>query len=396
MDIHLNIIKRNFFLCVCALMAPVLWAQERPQERSLDWSQIEQDARGQTVYFYGWGGSPQVNDYVSWTRDEMKKRYKINLVHVKVGDISEAITLILSEKSAGQHNAGKADLLWVNGENFASLKKNNLLFGPFSEQLPNYANVDQKLPVKVDFSTPVDGMEAPWGVGQLVMMMYDSEFTTEPPASAGELLTYAKQHPGRISYPQPPQFHGTTFLKQLLSERVLEPGALQKPVESIDFDKVTKPLWDYLDQLHSVAWNKGKGFPQSDQHMRQLLDDGELHMAITFNPAEAAAAIQRGDLASTVSSHAFDRGALTNIHFLAIPYNSDAKEAAQVVINFLMSPEAQERKASLDVWGDPAILKSSLLNIEPEATARFKAISEPHYSWHGALNKAWIARYGQP
>ncbi|MET4696281.1 ABC transporter substrate-binding protein [Endozoicomonas lisbonensis] len=361
--------------------------------RAANWAHIENQAKEQTVYFYAWGGHPRANDYIQWAGREIKRLHNVNLVHVKVGDISEAVTIILSEKSSERHSQGRVDLLWVNGENFAALKRADLLYGPFTDQLPNDSLVDKRLPVDIDFATPVDGLEAPWGVGQMVMM-FDRAVTPQVPTSASELLQYAKKHPGRISYPQPPQFHGVTFLKQLLSELVEDTQALQKPVDAIDFDKVTEPLWRYLDQLHKVGWYSGRRFPQSDQHMMQLLDDRELHMAISFNPAEAAAAVNRGNLAHSVSSHAFQQGALTNIHFLAIPYNSSAKEGAQVVINFLMSPQAQQRKADLAVWGDPPVLQSSLLDVSPEATARFDVIPEPHFSWHGALANGWLKRYG--
>lgn len=368
-----------------SLLSSELWAQ--------DWAQLEKQANGQTVYFYGWGGNPQVNNYIHWASQKIRQHHDVDLVHVKVADISEALTLILSEKSSGRDQAGRADLLWVNGENFAALKRADLLYGPFAEDLPNFELVNKQLPVAMDFSTPVDGLEAPWGVGQLVMM-FDSEVTPEVPRSAKELLDYAHKHPGRVSYPQPPQFHGITFLKQLLLELVEQPELLQKPVTEIDFARVTQPLWDYLDQLHKVAWYNGRRFPQSDRHMMQLLDDRELHMAISFNPAEAAAAVNQGDLVETVASHAFRNGALTNIHFLAIPYNSSAKEGAQVVANFLMSVQAQEHKAKLEVWGDPPVLNQELLDVQPEATARFKAIEEPHFSWQSALAEAWLTRYG--
>ena len=375
--------KQLAILLAC-VAAPV-WAQE--------WAQVEKQAQGQAVYFYGWGGNPQINDYMLWAGQQIKHNHDVELVHVKVGDISEALTLLLADKSAGRYHQGRVDLLWVNGENFAALKRAELLYGPFSESLPNFQLVDQSLPVDVDFSTPVEGLEAPWGVGQLVMM-YDSEVTPDVPLSAKELLGYARLHPGRISYPQPPQFQGMAFLKQLLFELVDDPVQLELPVDQVNFEQVTRPLWEYLDQLHAVAWYKGRRFPQSDRHMMQLLDDRELHMAISFNPAEAAAAVNRGELVSTVSSHGFHSGALTNIHFLAIPYNSNAKEGAQVVINFLMSAKAQEHKGSLAVWGDPPVLKHEYLDVSPEAMAQFRSIPEPHFSWQSALASAWLTRYG--
>ena len=35
-------------------------------------------------------------------------------------------------------------MIWINGENFVTMKKNGLLHGPFSESLPNYAKLDYK------------------------------------------------------------------------------------------------------------------------------------------------------------------------------------------------------------------------------------------------------------
>src|SRR5690606_22895925 len=94
----------------------------------------------------------------------------------------------------------------------------------------------------------------------------------------------------------------------------------------------------------------------SSTEMMQLLDDRQLLVAITFNPNEAKAAIERGDLPESARAFAFEQGALSNIHFLAIPWNASAKAGARVVINFLMSPEAQQRKANIQIWGDPAVL----------------------------------------
>lgn len=60
--------------------------------------------------------------------------------------------------------------------------------------------------------------------------------------------------------------------------------------------------------------------------MMQLLDDGQLDLAITFNPNAVFSAQTTGKLAPTAQSYAMKKGALTNIHFLAIPWNANAKE----------------------------------------------------------------------
>lgn len=357
------------------------------------WQAIESKAKGQTVYFHAWGGSQSINQYLRWAARELKNRYRINLVHVKVSDISETSARLLAEKSANKNTQGSVDLMWINGENFKSLKQNNLLFGPFVSHLPNWQNVDQNLPVTQDFTEPTDDLEAPWGLAQLVFI-YDTKKLTKPPQSAAQLLAYAKAHPGRITYPQPPEFHGSSFLKALLLELTDSPQALKNSVESEDFAAITAPLWDYLDALHQVAWESGKRFPTNQPQLVQLLDDDQVDLAITFNPNEVLAAQNQGKLASSTKAYAWEQGALSNVHFLAIPWNASHKEAAQVAINFLLSPEAQSHKGDTEVWGDPSILKPEYLTDSAKQNEMFKAIAEPHPSWQNALEEEWLKRYG--
>ena len=77
---------------------------------------------------------------------------------------------------------------------------------------------------------------------------------------------------------------------------------------------------------------------------------------MSYHPAEASRAINDGLFPATVRTFVFSDGSLTNTHYLAIPFNAEAKEAAMVIANFLLSPEAQLHKADPNVWGDlPAI-----------------------------------------
>ncbi|KOO06255.1 ABC transporter substrate-binding protein [Vibrio hepatarius] len=358
-----------------------------------NWQDVEQQANGQTVYFHAWGGSQEINRYIQWAGKELKDRYNVTLNHVKVTDIAETTTRLLAEKAAGKNTGGSVDMVWINGENFKSMKDNQLLFGPFVEQLPSWQYVDKTLPVDVDFSEPTNGLEAPWGVGQLVFI-HDKMTLNNPPESFSEMLSYAKAFPNRLTYPRPPEFHGTSFLKALLIELTGNDQALQQPVSEDNFELVTKPLWRYLDEFHTVAWRGGKQFPAGTAETIQLLDDGQIDLAITFNPNAVYSAQANGNLAKSTTAYAMNQGALSNIHFLAIPWNANAKAGAQVAINFLLSPEAQSRKGDLNVWGDPSVLSGEYLTGSAKNTQQFKSIAEPHPSWQSALEKEWLKRYG--
>jgi putative thiamine transport system substrate-binding protein len=358
-----------------------------------DWQSIEKQADGQTVYFHAWGGSQEINRYIQWAGKELKSRYNVTLNHVKVTDISETTTRLIAEKAAGKNTGGSVDMVWINGENFKSMKDNQLLYGPFVDALPNWQYVDKTLPVDVDFSEPTDGLEAPWGVGQLVFI-HDTENLNNPPHSFAEMLSYANAFPNHLTYPRPPEFHGTSFIKALLIELTNNEPALQKPVNAETFEQVTQPLWQYLDKFHKVAWRGGKQFPAGTAETLQLLDDGQIDLAITFNPNAVFSAQSSGTLAETTKAYAMDAGALSNIHFLAIPWNANANAGAQVAINFLLSPEAQSRKGDINIWGDPSVLSSEYLTGTAKNTQQFKSINEPHPSWQNALEQAWLKRYG--
>lgn len=368
-----------------------------------NWPKIEAEAKGQTVYFNAWGGGENINAYIDWAATQAKKKYGVTIKHVKVTDTSDVVKRIKTESAAGRTKDGSVDLLWVNGENFKALKQSQLLFGPWAESLPNWRYVDLKKPVQVDFSEPTEGLEMPWGTAQLTFIANQST-VKNPPRSAQALLAFAKANRGQVSYPKPPDFHGTTFLKQLLIELSPDAKVFQQPVSAESFSKATAPLWVYLDQLHPVLWRQGTSFPKSAADMNRMLADGELKLSLTFNPNEAANLIMTQQLPKTAYSFGFTQGTIGNVHFLAIPSNAKAKAGAQVFANFLLSPEAQAKKADLSVWGDPSVLALEKIPAQYRQTMQMTApgalrekvptLAEPHSRWVAALETEWLKRYG--
>lgn len=399
----LGSIMGSLLLAMVVLVCPLPAKAE-----SAEWQTIVEKAKGQTVYFNGWGGSEAINAYVRWAAGEVQKKYGITVKHVKVTDIGDVVGRILAEKSAGRTSGGTVDLVWINGENFRAMKEQGLLGEPFTNKLPSYQLVDieNKPTTLYDFTIPVENLEAPWGMAQLVFM-YDTARVVKQPKSMQDLLAFAKAHPGRVTYPAPPEFHGTTFLKQALLELVEDPEVLTQPVEAADFEQVTAPLWAFLDELHPAMWRGGHTFANSASEMKQLLSDGEIIISLSFNPNEASNAIASGELPETIRTYVHDGGTIGNTHFLAVVFNSSAKEGAMVFADFLMSPEAQARKADPAIWGDPTVLamdkltpaqkklftsiETGVATLSPEELGTVRL--EPHASWVEALEKAWLTRY---
>ena len=254
-----------------------------------------------------------------------------------------------------------------------------------------------------DFSVPTEGLESPWGMAQLTFFA-DSQRLAQPPQSMAALLELARRQPGRISYPRLPDFHGTTFVKQALLETAPDARALGRPFTTEAFAQQTAALWSFLETLHPLLWRGGRQFPQNAAAIRQMMADGELLMALTFNPNEAANEIAARRLSPTVRSWQFEKGTIGNTHFVAIPYNAPARAGAQVVANFLLSPQAQARKADIAHWGDPTVLDLNRLNARERAlfqaapqpgqvVVTAPTLPEPHASWVEPLEKEWARRF---
>jgi putative thiamine transport system substrate-binding protein len=226
-----------------------------------------------------------------------------------------------------------------------------------------------------------------------------------PPLSMPELLDLASRESGRISYPAPPDFHGVTFVKQALVETMTSRTLLGAEIGKADFLQAAKPLFEFLDALHPHLWREGRQFPQSQAQVTQMVADGELLIGLTFNPNEPANLVASGALPASTIAWQNRGGTIGNTHFVAIPVNARAKQAAQVTADFLLSPEAQARKADLAVWGDPTVLALAKLTVADRAmfnsggapgavSLPAPAIPEPHGSWVPLIEAAWLERYG--
>lgn len=403
------IITRTLLAATICLTGLGLTVSNPAHAESSGWNDVLTKANGQEVYFNAWGGEPRINAYIDWAASEVQKRHGVTVHLVKISDAGQVVSQIIAEKAAGRTTGGSVDLIWVNGENFATLKKLDLLADRgWATRLPNwrYVDVANKPSVIRDFTVPTDGLEAPWGMAQLVFM-YDSARLSNPPRSLEELATYAGEHPGRLTYPQPPNFLGSTFLKQVLIDTIADPSKLQKPVDEATFEADVAPMFAYLDKLHPDLWRRASVFPKDSAQMRQLLADGELDIAFSFNPGDASSAVANGELPESLRSFTLSNGTLGNTHFVAIPFNSSAKEGAMVFANFLMSPEAQARKQDPAVWGDPTVL--DVTGLQETDKARFDkldlgqaslgpaelgpVLAEPHPSWVTHLERAWANRY---
>ena len=372
----------------------------------LSWDEIVEEARGDAVFWYMWGGSEAINTFVqTYVADRLRDEYDVRLEMVPVTDASVYVSKVLGEKQAGRDQDGSVDLVWINGENFRSMREADLLFGPYASALPNlaYVNVDDPT-VANDFGFPVNGYESPYGSAQMVMV-YDEERVADPPSSIPALLEWIRANPGRFTYPAPPDFTGSAFLRHLFYYAA---GGYERLLGEFDqdlFDEVAPEAWELLNELEPFLWREGRTYPESNTQLQNLYANREVDFDMSYNPSAAANLVSQGRYPESTRTFVFEEGTIGNTHFVAVPYNASNKAAALVVANLLLDPATQHQKAQPDVWGDLPVVEVSRIPAEwrtafgmlprpasvlPPETLQRARLPELQSPWLEAIERGWI------
>lgn len=390
---------------------PVADQQGQENLPGQSWDQVVKQAKGQEVSMYMWGGGESINRYLDeWVAPRLKESFGVELRRVPVTDIKDSINQLLVEKQANK-TEGSMDILWINGENFKTAKENGLLAGPFVSQLPNFNQyVDGKAAdIQYDFGLDTEGYEAPWGKAQFVLV-YDQEKISQPPKNWQELKRWIKDNPGKFTYPAPPDFTGSAFIRHALYDSTGGFEQYMVPFEE-KVESTWGPLWDDLNEIEPYLWREGKTYPESLAKLDQLYANGEIWMTMGYDPGRAQNEIQKGTFPESSRTFVFDTGTLSNTHYLAIPFHSKHQAGAMVAINFLLSPEAQITKIDPSHWGEEMVLDpkklsgddlkrvqqidrgAASLSSEQLAEHRLPEIPAPYVN---ALEKGWAEHVAKP
>ncbi|MES2916752.1 MAG: ABC transporter substrate-binding protein [Pseudomonadota bacterium] len=378
--------------------------------KAMSWDQIEAEAKGGTVNWFMWGGSDTINAYVSdYVAGRLKQDYDITLNRVPITDAAEIVNLILTEKEAGVTDAGTVDLIWINGENFRSMRQGDLAFCGYTQLLPNDALVNWDNPaIANDFGVPVDGCEVPWNTVQFAFA-HDSAVVPEPPRDMAGLIDWIKANPGRFTYPAPPDFTGSAFLRHVFTYAAGGPDSLLGPFDQAKFDETAAKTWAILNEIEPFLWREGATYPTTVTQLNELFANGEVAFSFNYDPAQFGLAVQAGTWPETTRSYGLTDGTIGNTNYTLIPFNSPNKAAAMVVQNLLLSGDAQLEKAKTEVWGAaPAI---EIGRTAPDVQAGFAAIKahpsvvpaaelakaalpELQADWLTAIEKGWAENVG--
>ncbi len=372
-----------------------------------DWDAVLAEADGQTVNFYLWGGSDKINaDVDNDIGAQVSELFGVTLNRVPLGDTADAVNLVLNEIEAGQTTGGSVDMIWINGENFRTLKDADALLAAWSEALPNAVFVNWDDPsVANDFGEPVEGTESPWGHAQFVF-----EFNTElvgdvAPDSFEDLQAWIHENPGLFTYPAVPDFTGSVFLRHLFYWAAGGSEAFAGPFDQEVFDQYAPTVWEYLNDIGPSLWRGGDTYPTEAAVQQDLLANQEVAFSMSYNPSNATTQIIDGVYPDTIRTFIPVTGSISNNNYVTIPSNAGNAAGALVVANYMLSEEYQLKMTDPNGWGwltatDPNRwsdeAQATLAGYEagvatlPQTILNANALPEPSADWVEAMEQGWL------
>jgi len=381
--------NRVFWIAVLLGITPGCRPESRVSAAELarvPWDSVLARAGGSTVTWRMWRGDPSVNRFVDgWIAPRVQQRYGITLNSVE-GQGPEIVNQLVVEREAGA--GGSADLVWINGETFGNLRRENLLDGPWAGSLPNAQYIDSASPIIMkDSEQDPAGYESPWGRVQFALI-YDSLRTPDPPRTVAALGEWIRTNPGRFTHDQ--QFTGTTFLVTLLYALGGGVERFQGGFDSLRYAEASRRVFDWLERHRPAFWREGRTYPLGVAELHRLFANREVDFSMSYNQNEVVTKVRQGVLPATARPLLLRDGTIANSHFVGIPFNAPNPAGAMVVANFLLSPEAQHQKQQPEVWADGTVLAPERL--PPEWRERFAELPrDPR-----ALPRDSLAKYARP
>ncbi|MGD9734047.1 MAG: ABC transporter substrate-binding protein [Solirubrobacterales bacterium] len=336
-------------------------ASSGPSTTASSWSRVLAEAKGQTVNWWLYGGDAATNAFVERYVKPAAGRLGVTVNRVPVSDTVDAVDRVVAERRAGKSSGGAVDLIWINGENFAEGKEAGLWLEGWAQRLPNSRYVDWSSPIiNRDFEVPVEGQESPWQ-GAAFVYGYNSATLSSPPRSFPALLAWAKAHPGRFTYPAPPDFTGAAFVRQVIQRL----GGVGKGLR-------------FLRELKPYQFEGGTQFPTSIDELDQLFANGQVDFDMSYNASFLNLGVKKGEFPTTVRPFLIGGGALQNTSYVTIPANAEHVAGAEVVANLLLDPRLQAAMSDPAVLGTPSVLDPARVTRARAVALRSSASRSPY------------------
>ena len=309
--------------------------------------------------------------------------YKVDVTFDRNG-ANDAQTLAKITASTQTKRDPGIDLL--DGGIVTQLGAAGLLYRPNSGLLPNTKDVPKLLLKNGKGGIPYRA--------STVLMAYNSKNLKTVPKTLTDVLAWIKANPGKFTYNAPAGGgSGSSFVQSVLDSQ-MDPAdtlSLQSAPDKVTQAKWSKG-WEVLRGLNKFTYGQNGTYPTNNAGTLDLLSKGLVDLAPVWSD-QIASAIKAGTMPKDIKVYSISKPSLTGgPAYLGIPANSTNRDGARLLVNWVLSPAAQNLIVSGSMNGLPVIPASKL---DPTIAAgiadlNISAMRSPYISSNGSdMKAAW-------
>ena len=338
-----------------------------------NWTLMTQSAKSTVVTMAIEHSNPAV---VEWFKkdfsDTIKRQHDIDLVVVDQ-NIMKTLDQLNQDK-ANEVDLGRIDILYIESEGFKNAQEKGLLYGPFSDKLPN---------VKLYFDTKDTNYLSREGLltnhhmvpisRRQLSVIYNQDVFYEQPETLEALMEIIKTYKGGFTYPDPrTSKEGEAFVLsvvgQYLDFDVFKLGAF----DHAKFIEAIKPGIDDLIAIKPYLMDGGAVYPKSIETLDAAFREDKAIMSLSMEFNYVTDRLREYEYPEGASTFILPSGMATYDEVAAIAFNSPNKSGAMIVLNELLSPEVQALKYNPRNWGSLPPYSKNL--VETATLDAFKAV----------------------
>jgi putative spermidine/putrescine transport system substrate-binding protein len=285
-----------------------------------------------TLYISGDVNIQQVwQDHLIPLYEKSHPNVKVNIVMSTHGADDNA-TIARLAAGVKAHQNGNIDIL--EGMNVGQLAKANLVTHLTTQDIPMMAHINPSLLQQISY----DGV--PYRASSVVLA-YNSQFVKNPPQTLAQVISWIKAHPGKFTYNTPTTGgSGSAFVTAVVNSQV---PASDQPKLITEQDKSLESTWTAgLKVLHDLGpdvYQHGY-YANGNTGTLNLLANQSIWMAPVWSD-QSLSALADHQLPPTIKliqlQPAFSGGPAD----LSIPANSPHKQAAEQLINWVLTSAPQ-------------------------------------------------------
>lgn len=286
----------------------------------------------------------QDDPYVEWLEKDfapvVKEAYGIDLIVKRIAYEKLYNQLELEKQLRDKEEGGKGsiDLILLRGDGYAALKRNDLIYHSFAEKLPNIRLLDMDaLSYKYRDGLPNEGSYVPVARNMLTML-YSSEIFYDSPQSYAELLDTISKLKGYATYPDPRTTkEGEAFLLGMVAEAVNMEPYMKESRNLADFESDVRKALRPLATIRANIMDAGLRYPTN---IEQLFTDKKSYFSMSMDFMRVGEKVKEYEYPESTTSFVIPPvGTYSTVGL--IPFNSENKSGAMVVLSELLSPASQ-------------------------------------------------------